>query len=180
MNRKAFTLIELLVVVAIIGILAAVGVVAYNGYTSAAKLNVIKSSHASIVKYITAEITKCELGVITTMDGNFKCSDLNGSHPMNAALIAVEKALKDKFNNPMNSSSPSMCSSPANTCGPNYKYSNNNKSAPGVINIENVSYTQMFLGTCIAEPCGQVYGYAGKFGYIEAVYTIPTPDPRGP
>ena len=37
LNRNGFTLIELLVVVAIIGILAAVGVVAYNGYTASAK-----------------------------------------------------------------------------------------------------------------------------------------------
>ena len=43
-NNKAFTLIELLVVVAIIGILAAVGVVAYNGYTASAKTCLLYTS----------------------------------------------------------------------------------------------------------------------------------------
>ena len=37
MKNNGFTLIELLVVVAIIGILASIGVLAYNGYTTNAK-----------------------------------------------------------------------------------------------------------------------------------------------
>ena len=37
MNRRGFTLIELLVVVAIIGILAAAGLVSYSGYVKSAK-----------------------------------------------------------------------------------------------------------------------------------------------
>ena len=57
MNNKAFTLIELLVVVAIIGILAAVGVVAYNGYTSSAKITAVKANHKSVVKYVIMVLT---------------------------------------------------------------------------------------------------------------------------
>ena len=67
MQQKGFTLIELLVVVAIIGILAAVGVVAYNGYTASAKVSATKANFKAIQKYMTSELTKCDLGETSIM-----------------------------------------------------------------------------------------------------------------
>ena len=60
-NKKAFTLIELLVVVAIIGILAAVGVVAYNGYTASAKASTSKANMDVVYKTWLNEKALCEV-----------------------------------------------------------------------------------------------------------------------
>ena len=81
MNRKAFTLIELLVVVAIIGILAAVGVVAYGKYTTSAKITASKEQHYSMKKFIEASYSQCALGdnyvlMNTCKLNNWSCNGL--------------------------------------------------------------------------------------------------------
>ena len=63
MNKKGFTLVELLVVVAILGVLAAVGIVAYNGYLTKTKINATKTTFSQIIKYIDVELMKCNLGM---------------------------------------------------------------------------------------------------------------------
>ena len=77
MKQKGFTLIELLVVVAIIGILAAVGVVAYSGYTSGAKKQAASSNHKAIVKYIISETMKCSMGNEKAMNDELDCGKQN-------------------------------------------------------------------------------------------------------
>ena len=100
-KSKGFTLIELLVVVAIIGILAAVGVVAYSGYTSGAKKSAVKANHKNVVKYIMNETMKCSTGHAFAMDNNLDCSKQSSNNWKNDVAEAVEIALKD-FKNPYN------------------------------------------------------------------------------
>ena len=103
-NNKGFTLIELLVVVAIIGILAAVGTVAYTGYTKNAKKSAAKSNHAAVLKYVAAEMKKCNIG--TTSGKAMK--DSSGNEKLTCSQVgstadAVASAAIDALNDFKNS-----------------------------------------------------------------------------
>ena len=111
MKQKSFTLIELLVVVAIIGILAAVGVVAYNGYTKSAKEKVTEVNFKNINKVLMLEFMKCEIDSSSLIFGTHSCGNNN---PPSTSLIANYLASNLKIKNPYNPSSSAISSNPCN------------------------------------------------------------------
>ena len=68
-NKKGFTLIELLIVVAIIGVLAAVGIPAYQGYIADAKIKGTTENHARVKSFMAASLTQCATGQIVKLPG---------------------------------------------------------------------------------------------------------------
>ena len=157
-KNTGFTLIELLVVVAIIGILAAVGVVAYSGYTSGAKVSATKAKFETIKKYISAEVLKCDLGETSIM------KRLNGSGVACSGITygKIIPHLQQLFNTDQNAISVYTNLSYVRNTGPS-----TNSSSIGSIHLNGISHDSKFnpglspalknndirLSTCFKEPC---------------------------
>ena len=92
-KSKGFSLIELLVVIAIIGVLSAVGITAYSGYTKDAKVKVALANHKSVIRFITSEMYRCMSADTFVWGGN--CTD-----------VVDEVLLRNYLNNDLGMISP--------------------------------------------------------------------------
>ena len=102
--QKGFSLVELLVVVAIIGVLAGVGIVGYQGYTDAAKERVAMANYNSVKRFVDTElvllnnniqVTSASIrtyagGSCATTVAQFDNSDNTAAHSLGTFLQGIE------------------------------------------------------------------------------------------
>ena len=114
-----------------IGILAAVGTVAYTGYTENAKKSAAKSNHASVVKYIASELQKCNMDEDNAMDDNLVCDNRSTEDVVQAAVIL---ALSD-FKNPYSTGNQAVSTT---------------ETGQGYVNVDDDG-DEVVIQTCFAE-----------------------------
>jgi len=106
-SSSGFTLLELLIVVAIIGVLAAVGIPMYNGYISNAKRATAITNYETVQTIVESTMVKCLIpgGVINLVDKTgtpktISCPDFGVAWPdanwrQGSGATAVQDAIKD-------------------------------------------------------------------------------------
>jgi prepilin-type N-terminal cleavage/methylation domain-containing protein len=119
-SRRGFTLLELLIVVAIIGILATIGMPALNDYTNRAKVAVSEANHREIVRFIQESALACSMGSLVSLkNGAGQDYALNGC-PVSAGnyVQAINYHIYGTYQNPHGNPTGSRCRINVVNCQP--------------------------------------------------------------
>jgi type IV pilus assembly protein PilA len=150
---RAFTLIELLVVVAIIGILAAIGVVSFSGFTDAAKASATKVNHVQITKFILNETKKCQAGAANIMvqeNVSLNCQGLVVTSIIDYIKTYTFANLKNIYNPNSNQAylSRGLRQATSWSASPNWT-----DSDVGIVDLAEKNPKEIHIRTCFKLPC---------------------------
>ena len=111
MRSNGFTLIELLVVVAIVGVLSAVGVIAYNNYMQTVHRTATLTQHKNAIKFIKSYLAKCDLDRTSTVrissTKSINCNINNNASGINSLNnVFIRHFLDEGWTNPYGETDP--------------------------------------------------------------------------